>query len=308
MKNQSKAYLFAFIAIFFWSTVGSAFKLSLRSVDFLQLLFFASFVSLLVLGCILIAQRKIKLIKEYGSKGLWNSAILGLLNPFGYYVVLLKAYELLPAQEAVALNYIWPVTLVILSIPILKQPIHLRNILAIVISFAGTVVVATHGQFSSIHLSNTLGVVLALSSSLIWASFWIFNVKDKRDEVVKLFLNFVFGFIYTAVACLIFSEIKIPDQRGIIGVIYIGFFEMGFTFVFWLKALQLSETTARVTNLIYISPFLSLIFVNTIVGEKIIASTVAGLALLVAGILLQQYFSASDKRKQRRQNKEPLNV
>ena len=306
MKKQSKAYLFAFIAIFFWSTVGSAFKLSLRSVDFLQLLFFASFVSLLVLGTILVVQKKVKLIKEYGTGSLWHSALLGLLNPFGYYVVLLKAYELLPAQEAVALNYIWPVTLVILSIPILKQPIHLKNVLAIVISFAGTVVVATHGQFSSIHFSNTLGVILALSSSLIWASFWIFNVKDKRDEVVKLFLNFVFGFIYTAIACLLFSEIKIPDLRGIIGVIYIGFFEMGITFVLWLMALQLSETTARVTNLIYISPFLSLIFVNTIVGEKIIPATIVGLALLVSGILLQTYFSSSDKRKLRRQNKEMI--
>jgi drug/metabolite transporter (DMT)-like permease len=286
--------------------VGSAFKLSLRSVDFLQLLFFASFVSLLVLGTILVVQKKVKLIKEYGTGSLWHSALLGLLNPFGYYVVLLKAYELLPAQEAVALNYIWPVTLVILSIPILKQPIHLKNVLAIVISFAGTVVVATHGQFSSIHLSNTLGVILALSSSLIWASFWIFNVKDKRDEVVKLFLNFVFGFIYTAIACLLFSEIKIPDLRGIIGVIYIGFFEMGITFVLWLMALQLSETTARVTNLIYISPFLSLIFVNTIVGEKIIPATIVGLALLVSGILLQTYFSSSDKRKLRRQNKEMI--
>ncbi|MDP4290262.1 MAG: DMT family transporter [Bacteroidota bacterium] len=297
MKNQSKAYLFAFIAIFFWSTVGSAFKLSLRSVSFLQLLFFASFVSLVVLGCILLFQKKIKLLRQYGTQGLGYSAILGLLNPFGYYVVLLKAYDLLPAQEAVALNYIWPVTLVILSIPILKQPIHLRNVLAILISFAGTVVVATHGKFSSIHLSNTLGVVLALSSSLIWASFWIFNVKDKRDEVVKLFLNFVFGFIYIAIANLIFSEIKIPDQNGIIGVIYIGFFEMGITFVVWLKALQRSETTARITNLIYISPFLSLIFVNTVVGEKIIPSTIAGLTLLVTGILMQQYFSALDKRK-----------
>lgn len=297
MKNQSKAFSYAFIAIFFWSTVGSAFKLSLRSVNFLQLLFFASAVSLVVLTFILIVQKKTTLIKQDGWKGIRHSAILGLLNPFGYYVVLLKAYELLPAQEAVALNYIWPVTLVLLSIPILKQPITYKNIIAIVISFAGTVVVATHGQFSNIHFSNTLGVILALSSSIIWASFWIFNVKDQRDEVVKLFLNFIFGFIYSAIACLLFSEVKIPDLNGILGVTYIGFFEMGITFVLWLKALQLSTTTARVTNLIYISPFLSLLFVNIIVGEKIIPATIAGLSLVVAGILLQQYFSAIDKRR-----------
>ena len=306
MKNQSKAYLFASLTVILWSTVGSAFKISLRSVDFLQLLFFASFISLVVLGFILMVQKKVKLVRQYGTGGLLHSAILGALNPFGYYVILLKAYELLPAQEAVALNYIWPVTLVILSIPLLKQFIHLRNILAIIISFAGTVVVATHGQLNSIHLSNTLGVVLALSSSIVWASFWIFNVKDSRDEVVKLFLNFLFGFIYSAIACLLFSEIKIPDQRGLIGVIYIGFFEMGFTFVFWLKALHLSETTARVSNLIYISPFLSLIFVSIFVGEKIISATIAGLSLLIAGILLQQYFSAADKRKLRLHNSKTL--
>ncbi len=297
MKNQSKAFTYAFVAIFFWSTVGSAFKLSLRSVDFLQLLFFASGVSLLVLTAILIGQKKVPLIKQYGLKGLRHSAILGLLNPFGYYVVLLKAYELLPAQEAVALNYIWPVTLVLLSIPILKQPITSKNIIAIIISFAGTVVIATHGQFSNIHFSNPLGVALALSSSIIWASFWIFNVKDTRDEVVKLFLNFIFGFTYSTIACLLFSKVRIPDLNGILGATYIGFFEMGITFVLWLKALQLSTTTARVTNLIYISPFLSLLFVNIVVGEKIIPATIAGLSLVVAGILLQQYYSASDRSK-----------
>lgn len=297
MKNQTKAFTYALIAIFFWSTVGSAFKLSLRSVNFLQLLFYASAVSLIVLTLILLVQKKFHLIKQYGWNGIRHSALLGILNPFGYYVVLLKAYELLPAQEAVALNYIWPVTLVLLSIPILKQPITLKNVIAIVISFGGTVVVATHGQFSNIHFSSSLGVVLALSSSIIWASFWIFNVKDKRDEVVKLFLNFIFGFTYSTIACLLFSEIKIPDLNGILGVTYIGFFEMGITFVLWLKALQLSTTTARVTNLIYISPFLSLMFVNIVVGEKIIPATITGLSLIVAGILLQQYFSVSDRKR-----------
>lgn len=297
MKKQTKAFTYAFIAIFFWSTVGSAFKLSLRSVNFLQLLFYASAISLIVLTIILLIQKKFYLIKQYGWNGIRHSALLGILNPFGYYLVLLKAYELLPAQEAVALNYIWPVTLVLLSIPVLKQPITSKNIIAIIISFCGTVVVATHGQFSNIHFSSPLGVSLALSSSIIWASFWIFNVKDKRDEVVKLFLNFIFGFMYSTIACIFFSKIKIPEFNGILGVTYIGFFEMGITFVLWLKALQLSTTTARVTNLIYISPFLSLMFVNLIVGEKIIPATIAGLSLVVAGILLQQYFSATDKKK-----------
>ena len=38
----------------------------------------------------------------------WQQSLLpGLLNPCLYYLVLFKAYELLPAQQAQALNYSW---------------------------------------------------------------------------------------------------------------------------------------------------------------------------------------------------------
>ena len=63
---------------------------------------------------------------------------------------------------------------------------------------------------------------------------------------------------------------------------------MGITFVFWLSALKLSENTAKVGNLIFISPFLSLVFIHFLVGEDILASTFIGLALIISGILLQQ--------------------
>jgi drug/metabolite transporter (DMT)-like permease len=63
---------------------------------------------------------------------------------------------------------------------------------------------------------------------------------------------------------------------------------MGITFVLWLSALKLSENTAKVGNLIFISPFLSLIFIHYLVGEDILASTFKGLVLIVAGLLIQQ--------------------
>ena len=67
------------------------------------------------------------------------------------------------------------------------------------------------------------------------------------------------------------------DLRGIGGSAYAGVFEMGLTFVLWMRALSLSRTTAQVSNLVYFSPFLSLILINVIVGETIRASSVIGL-------------------------------
>ena len=63
---------------------------------------------------------------------------------------------------------------------------------------------------------------------------------------------------------------------------------MGITFVLWLKALQLSKTTAQVSNLVYAAPFLSLFFIHFIVGEEIRLSTVVGLILIISGVVIQQ--------------------
>ena len=290
MEKQKQAYAYAFTAVLFWSTVASAFKVSLRYLDFLQLLFFASIVSILILFLILLIQNKLSLFKEYSRKDYLHSIMLGFLNPFLYYVVLFKAYSLLPAQEAQPLNYTWSIMLVLLSIPLLKQRIKFKSILAIFISYFGVFIISTRGDILGFTFSNLNGVLLALGSAVIWALFWIYNIKDKRDEVAKLFLNFSFGFIFILISILLSSKMRIPAMTGLAGATYVGLFEMGITFVLWLKALKLSKTTAQVSNLIYLSPFLSLALIHFVVGEKILPSTMIGLIFIVAGIIMQQRY------------------
>jgi len=298
MERQKQAYTYAGIAVFFWATVASAFKISLRYLDFLQLLFYSSFVSIIILFIILLIQNKLNLLTKYSKKDYLYSALFGSLNPFIYYIVLFKAYSLLPAQEAQPLNYTWGIVIVILSIPLLKQKITLKSVLAIFISFFGVFIISTHGNILGFRFTNLNGALLALGSSVIWALFWIYNIKDKRDEAAKLFLNFVFGFIYISILILLLSKIIIPVTAGIIGAIYVGLFEMGITFLLWSKALKLSRTTAKVSNLIYLAPFLSLIVIYFAVGEKILFSTIIGLIFIVAGIIIQQHkFSEKSLRR-----------
>jgi drug/metabolite transporter (DMT)-like permease len=291
MERQTKAYLYAGATVLLWSTVASAFKITLGHLSFIELLLGASIVSMTALFLILLLQGKLPVIGTYSRAEIARSAALGFLNPFLYYVILFKAYSLLPAQEAQPLNWTWPIMIVLLSIVILKQPIRWVSVLAILISFTGVLVISTRGDVLAFRFTNLPGAMLALGSSVIWALFWIYNVKDRRDEIVKLFLNFVFGTLFTLAAVLLSGEIRVPPAAGIVGVIWVGLFEMGITFVTWLKALQLSRTTAQVSNLVYAAPFLSLFFIHYIVGEEILPSTIAGLVLIVAGVVVQQYAS-----------------
>ncbi len=286
MKTQIKAYIYAISSILLWSTVASAFKISLRYMNFLNLLLYSSLFSSLILFFVVIKRKKYMYIKNMPKKEWKWSIILGFLNPFLYYTVLFKAYSLLPAQEAQSLNYTWPIVLVLLSAPVLKQKVTLKNILSLLIGFLGVIIIATHGKITTLSLSNPLGVILATGSSLIWALFWLYNVKDKRDADIKLFLNFVIGFLFTLILTLTISKIYIPKWQGLIGTVYVGAFEMSITFLLWLQALSLSETSAKIGNLVFLSPFISLIFIHFIVGETILPSTVFGLILIIGSIIL----------------------
>ena len=118
--------------------------------------------------------------------------------------------------------------------------------------------------------------------------YWIYNTKDDRDPVAGLLLNFMFGLPWVLTCCLLFSNVRVSNPFGLVGATYVGVFEMGITFVLWLSALKLSENTAKVGNLIFLSPFLSLVFIHFLVGEDILPSTFIGLVFIVAGLLIQQ--------------------
>jgi len=77
--------------------------------------------------------------------------------------------------------------------------------------------------------------------------------------------------------------------KGVFSAVYIGLFEMGITFLFWLKALQAAPTTDKVSNLVYIAPFLSLVFVHFILHEPVYYTTPVGLLFIISGIWYQNY-------------------
>jgi drug/metabolite transporter (DMT)-like permease len=288
MKRISKAYIYALLSVLLWSTVSTAFKLGLKILSPLYLILLASAFSLFVFFVVILIQGKIKELFAVTLPGLAKSALLGALNPFCYYLILFRAYTLLPAQVAQPLNMIWPIMLALLSAPLLKQKITVRNIVAILISFVGVVFISSQGSLSGMANTNFTGALLAVGSSVIWALFWILSVLDKRDEIFKLFWNFAFGLIYLIVAAYLFTDFHLPDAKGIPAAVYIGLFELGITYILWMKAMQLSENNAKTGNLIFLSPFLSLIFIHFILGETIFFTTFIGLAFIISGIWYQQ--------------------
>ncbi len=288
MKKSSQAYIYAALSVILWGTIPTAFKIALSELSIVSMLGFATLVSMLVLFIILAATGKIKLLGKMSRQEILWSALLGLINPVLYYLMLLTAYSRLPGQVAQPVNMIWPVILVFLSMPILHQRIPARSFAALLISLAGVYIIASQGAPLSPGRSDALGVTLALVSGVLWALYFVLNVRDSRDEAVKLFANFVFGSVYMIIAMAINGSFhEAISFSGAAASVYIGIFEMGITFWLWLRALQLAATSDKISNLIFFAPFISLILLHFIIGEPVYYTTPIGLMIIIGSVLFQ---------------------
>ncbi len=289
LHDDRLAVLFALLAVALWSTVATAFKISLRHLDVPQLLLVATFTATACLYLVLAFTRRATLPWQQ-TRDAWRRAfLLGLLNPLAYYLILFQAYALLPAQVAQALNYTWAIALMLLSVPLLGATLRGGDLLAAVVCYGGAVVICL-GRGDVAGGIDPLGV--ALGSTVIWAGYWIGKAGDPLDPVLSLFLSFLCSCPCVVVAWWLLSGNGHFPASGLWGGLYVGVFEMGVTYVFWLLALRRASTPGRVSTLIYLSPFLSLWFIHYTLGEAIARTTLMGLTLIIAGLLLQQALRA----------------
>ncbi len=302
MKENNKSILLAIVAVLSWSTVATAFKKSLENLSPYGMLLIASITSLLIFIVAITVQRKWGQISSLSKRTWGYFALLGLLNPVAYYLVLFKSYDLLPAQVAQPVNYFWPILLLILLAIFTKQAIPVKKYIGMFISLGGLILISAGGQQSDSMEIPAFGLVLGLMSALLWASYWMVNNKNKNkaDATTACFMSFLFGSIYLALgAPLIGIEGLLakattdftPDPvNGILSGMYVGAFEMGIPFICFGLAMRKTNNPALINQLCYLSPFLSLFFVSTILGETIVPSTYIGLTLIVLGIVFNEYF------------------
>ena len=288
VTKDARAYMFGLLTVLFWSTVATAFKIALRELDIYQLILYAACTATIILSAALVFRGEIGQLPAILRRHWRITLVSGMLNPFVYYLILFAAYDRLPAQVAQPINYTWAIVLTFGSIIFLRQRISWRDILAAFVCYAGVVIIAIQGHWSLVQFADPSGVGLALLSTFVWAGYWIINVRDPREPTIALCLNFAVALPFALAACLVMSDPVDITPAGIGAAIYVGIFEMGLSFLLWSNALRLASNTSRVSNLIFLSPFLSLFFIHHILGEPIYSTTWIGLTIIVAGLLWQR--------------------
>jgi drug/metabolite transporter (DMT)-like permease len=140
----------------------------------------------------------------------------------------------------------------------------------------------------SMQFSNGTGVALALVSTLIWASYWLINQTERRDPLLRLFINFVAGVGWIAMLMTLTGQWQLPGVEAMAGAAYIGIFEMSLAFFCWFQALRLSANVSLLNNMIFLTPFGSLLVIFLVLKEPVYWSTLIGLLLIITSIVLQK--------------------
>ena len=291
MTQDNKAIVYAAIAVLSWSTVASAFKIALRYLSSFELLLVASCTAFLIFLFTLLARKKWKEVKNLSASQWRWFALLGLLNPVTYYLVLFRAYDLLPAQVAQPVNYSWPILLLILLSLFAGQSIPKIKYVGMLLSLGGVVLISAGTGLSDKLEFSVTGFLLAFLSAFLWAGYWMVSNKRKEvDAIIALTVTFFFGSAYLLIASLWMEPVVLPIQALLSGM-YVGAFEIGIPFVCFGMAIQLTSNATLVNQMCYLPPFLSLFLIHLVLGEQIVWTTYAGLLLIVVGIIFNQYLA-----------------
>lgn len=286
-QKEKQAFTYALLAVGLWSTVATAFELALQDLSPLGLLTLASTASMLVLWLLSWRSKQLGACWQIVRQAPLLALSIAIINPTAYYLVLFGAYDLLPGSQAQALNYSWAMVLPIMAAIFLRQRLHWFDWVAMVVAYTGVVVIASQGQPA---LPNNLaGIGLALGSTLLWASYWIITRASHFSTIQLMTVGFTIATPLLWVMASWQNQLPAMNSQSAVAAVYVGIFEMGITFALWGKALALTQHTARTSNLIFLSPFISLVLLATFVGERIHPSTVLGLLFIVLAILFQQW-------------------
>lgn len=281
-----KNYVYAGITVLIWSTLATVAKLVLNDIPSFQALAASSVFAFLFLLIVNIINGSIKELKKYRIKDYLKMAGLGFLGLFMYSALYYYGISALGSQEACILNYLWPMMIVLFACVILKEKLTAIKIFAMLISFSGIVVLSLGESQANMNV-RILGICACVLAAVCYGLFSVLNKRHSLNQNVTMMIIWLTTAVLSLIASLFFEK-----QQPILGLQWLGLAWLGIVvnaiaYLLWAIALKGADDSAKIANLAYLVPFLSIILSALVLGEKLSVNAVIAVALIIGGILLQ---------------------
>ncbi|MBI4081300.1 MAG: EamA family transporter, partial [Candidatus Lambdaproteobacteria bacterium] len=197
--------------------------------------------------------------------------------------------------EANALNYTWPLWIVVLSGALPGHRLTGRVVLAGLLGFAGVLVVLTGSTDAAAPAGappvRALGLALALGAGFCWGSFTVLLRRFAAPEQENMALFCLCGAALAGLHALAAGVPLLPQAGELPVLLYLGLVPLALAFVLWERAVARAHLH-RLGLLSFITPPLSMALLALATGVALPWRVLAGLALILLGMVVGRGFRA----------------
>ena len=283
---MKKNFILALSAVLIWSTTASLVKLLLSGIPNMEAMAISCGLSTIFLLAVNLITGKIKLMRSYSLKDYAVMAGLGFLGLFVYTVLYYFGIDNLTAQEACVLNYLWPIMLVVFSCIILKEKMTVMKAVAMICSFVGIVILSLGG--GEIPQGNAaLGILSCIGCATCYGLFCVLNKKYDHDQSIAMMIMWGVTCVCSAILGPLTEEWVAISWAELGGLAWLGIAINAIGYLVWAMSLAGSDNTAKIANLAYLTPFLSIIVSAVFLRESLKLNALIALVFIIGGILMQ---------------------
>ena len=292
---MKKYYFFAFTSILCWSSLATVVKLLLGTMDSMQVLFVSAIFAVVGLLLIALFTGRLKRLREYRWRDYLKMVLIGLPGNFLYNVFYYAGAARMPASEAFIVNYLWPIMGVIFACILLKEKMTPVKLAAILLSFFGVFFVIGESVFT-FDASTLLGALFCVLGAISYGAFTALNQKCDYDPCLSTLVSYASVAILAGVYVLGTGGLPRLEVPQILGLAWNGGMVLGVATITWILALG-ARNTAKIANLAYLTPFLSLLWTFLFLKEQIKPLALVGLGVIMLGILIQLLYGSKSITK-----------
>ena len=282
--RRNRPYLLMGILMVFWGSYAAVSKLALTRMDLPRTLFWFFGLAWAAMAIWLLCKGKLPALRALGLRG-WLRRAPAALAQWLYYLLYGLAMLRIPTAEAATLNYLFPVFLVVLAIPLKKEPLNGHKAMAIGLGLLGALLIITGGS-AGLSFTNLIGDLLAVGAAVCWALFSILGSRNTGERGMDSFVDTTIALALSALLLPLSGGCMPPDMDALLSVGWMTVSNLLMTYLLWFRVLRIASA-AQAASLAYFTPFVTLIFIAVLLGEPIAPRQLAGLAVLTLGVLQQ---------------------
>lgn len=283
-----------------WGSTYPAIKIALNYYNAFDISLYRALFAALSLSIYMLVARREMMPKKEDLPLLLLGAILGAA---GFWTLLNAAVLYLSADVASFLVALYPLFAVVLATVMLHERISAFVGAGVVMGLIGTYLIVSYGEGAIVTGSRPVfGALIAVMAALSWAGYMITTrilVGRKRStgQLVRpdyaTFNNFLFA-IPIALVFTIFSgsgsSFLVFSPIGLAYMAYLGILTSGVAFLIFNIGIKLIGVTAAAVNQL-VFPAVAVIISYFALGELLNYPELAGMGLIITGIVLAQIIS-----------------